>query len=87
MIVCDSLVEMIRKEGPMAKVYSQDLRERLIGAVEAVQSASAASRFFSVSRSIAIKWVADWRRTGKVPEAEPREHYRWRLDPHNTNRH
>ena len=50
----------------MAKVYSQDLRERLIGAVEAGQSASAASRIFKVSRSIAIKWVAHRRRTGEV---------------------
>lgn len=66
----------------MAKVYSQDLRERLIGAVAAGRSASAASRVFSVSRSIAIKWVAHWRRTGKVPEAKPRERYRWRLDAH-----
>jgi transposase len=75
---------MIRKEGAMAKVYSQDLRERLIGAVEAGQSASAASRVFKVSRSIAVKWVADWRRTGEMPEAKPREHYRWRLDAHKT---
>jgi transposase len=80
--VHDSLVVMIRKGDPMAKVYSQDLRERVIGAVEAGQSASAASRVFKVSRSIAIKWVAHWRRTGEVPEAQPRGHYRWRLDAH-----
>ena len=73
---------MIRKGDPMARVYSQDLRERLIGAVEAGQSASAASRVFKVSRSIAIKWVAHWQRTGEVPEAKPRAHYRWRLDAH-----
>lgn len=66
----------------MAKVYSQDLRERLIGAVEGGQSASSAGRLFKVSRSIAIKWAAHWRRTGEVPQAIPREHYRWRLDAH-----
>ncbi len=66
----------------MAKVYSHDLRERLIGAVEAGHSASSASRVFGVSRSIAIKWVQCWRRTGEVPRAAPREHYRWRLDAH-----
>ena len=66
----------------MAKVYSQDLRERLIGAVEAGQSASAAGRVFKVSRSIAIKWAAHWRRTGEVPRSIPRKRYRWRLDAH-----
>ncbi len=66
----------------MAKVFSQDLRERLIGAVEAGQSASAAGRIFGVSRSIAIKWAQHWRRTGQVPQAKSRAHYRWRLDAH-----
>jgi len=66
----------------MAKVYSQDLRERLIGAVEAGQSASAAGRVFRVSRSTAIKWAAHWRATGAVPRAIPRKRYRWRLDAH-----
>lgn len=66
----------------MAKVYSQDLRERLIGAVEAGQSASAAGRVFRVSRSTAIKWAAHWRLTGEVPRAIPRKRYRWLLDAH-----
>ena len=66
----------------MAKVYSQDLRERLIGAVDSGQSASAASRVFGVSRSVGIKWVQHWRRTGQVPQARARTHYRWRLDRH-----
>jgi transposase len=64
----------------MAKVYSQDLRERLIGAVAAGQSASSAGRVFGVSRSIGIKWVQHWRRTGEVPQARARGHYRWLLD-------
>lgn len=66
----------------MAKVYSRDLRERLIGAVEAGQSASAAGRVFRVSRSIAIKWTAHWRRTGEAPRSIPRKRYRWLLDAH-----
>jgi transposase len=79
---CDSLAVTIGKEDCMAKVYSQDLRERLIGAVEAGQSASAAGRVFRVSRSTAIKWAAHWRATGEVPRATPRTRYRWRLDAH-----
>lgn len=66
----------------MAKVYSQDLRERVIGAVEADSSAREAARMFRVSPSTAIKWVQHWRRTGRVPEAKPRKRYRWRLDSH-----
>mgnify|MGYP002526564239 FL=1 len=60
----------------MAKVYSQDLRERLIGAVAAGQSASSAGRVFGVSRSIGIKWVQHWRRTGEVPQTRARGHNR-----------
>lgn len=64
----------------MALVYSQDLRERLINAVAQGQSARAAARVFQVSPSTAVKWVQHWRRTGKVPQAQPRGRYRWRLD-------
>ena len=65
----DSLAVMIGKEGAVAKVYSRDLRDRLIGAVEAGRSASAAGWLFKVSRSIAIitdlwcKWAAHRHRT------------------------
>lgn len=64
----------------MAVIYSQDLRERLINAVAKGQSARAAARVFQVSPSTAVKWVQHWRRTGKVPQLQPRGHYRWRLD-------
>ena len=66
----------------MAKVYSHDLRERVIGAVSAGQSARSAARVFQVSASTAVKWVQHWRRTGDVPQARPRGRYRWRLDAH-----
>ncbi len=66
----------------MARVYSQDLRERLIGAVSSGQSARAAARVFQVSASTAVKWVQHWRLTGAVPLARPRVRYRWRLDAH-----
>jgi len=67
----------------MAKVYSQDLRERLIGAVERGQSASAAGRVFGVSRSIAVKWAQHWRRLVRaasgLPEFPHGPHYRERI--------
>ena len=50
----------------MPRPYSEDLRERLIAAVEAGSSARAAGRVFGVSPSTAVKWVQQWRRTGSV---------------------
>src|SRR5713226_7351276 len=54
----------------MPRAYSQDLRERVIGAVEAGASCREAAAVFEVSPSSAIRWVALWRRTGTVA-AEP----------------
>src|SRR5713226_4801818 len=50
----------------MPRAYSQDLRERVIGAVEAGASCREAAAVFEVSPSSAIRWVALWRRTGPV---------------------
>ncbi len=50
----------------MPRPYSQDLRDRVIGAVEAGRSARSAARVFGVSASTAVKWVQRWRRTGSV---------------------
>jgi len=54
----------------MPRAYSQDLRVRVIGAVETGASARAAARLFGVSASTTVKWVQRWRRTGSV-EAKP----------------
>jgi len=50
----------------MPKPYSQDLRERVVGAVEAGASCHEAAAAFEVSVSSAIRWVAHFRRTGSV---------------------
>lgn len=50
----------------MPKPYSQDLRDRVIGAVDGGMSARASGRLFGVSESVAIKWAARWRRTGSA---------------------
>jgi len=41
----------------MARAYSQDLRDRVIKAVEAGESARSSGRRFGVSEAAAIKWV------------------------------
>ncbi len=50
----------------MPKPYSRDLRERVVGAVEAGASCHEAAAAFEVSPSSAIRWVACWRQTGSV---------------------
>ena len=55
----------------MPRPYSQDLRDRVIGAVEAGRPARSAARVYGVSESTAVKWVQRWRRTGSVPAAAP----------------
>lgn len=66
----------------MPRAYSQDLRERLIGAVDGGLSARSASRLFGVSESTGIKWVARWRRTGTVAAKRVGGHKRSPLDAH-----
>jgi putative transposase len=50
----------------MGRPYSEDLRTRIVAAVEAGASCCAAARQFGVSASCAIKLVQRWRRTGSV---------------------
>ena len=50
----------------MGRAYSQDLRDRIIDAVETQgMSCRAASRRFGVSESSAIKWMQRYRKTGQ----------------------
>lgn len=48
----------------MAKSLSEDLRGRLIAAVEAGMSRRAAAERFGVSASSAVRWVKTWRKAG-----------------------
>ena len=66
----------------MPRPYSQDLRDRVIGAVEDGMSARAAGRLFGVSESSAIKWVARWRRTGSGAAKRMGGYRRSPLDAH-----
>ena len=51
----------------MARPYSEDLRTRLIAAVESEDlSARAAARRYRVSASSAVKWVQQYRRSGRT---------------------
>ena len=50
--------------GDMPAPYSQDLRDRVIGAVAAGKSARAAAIWFGISVSTAIRWAQRWRAEG-----------------------
>jgi transposase len=61
--------------------FSQDLRERVVRAVEAGGSCHEAAAAFEVSPSSAIRWVARWRQTGSA-KAKPMGGKRSPLDAH-----
>ncbi len=65
----------------MPKPYSQDLRERVVRAVEAGASCHEAAAAFEVSPSSAIRWVSRWRQTGS-PAAKSMGGKRSPLDVH-----
>jgi transposase-like protein len=53
--------------GPsMPKPYSEDLRERVIEAIESGASRREAAENFRLSPSSAVKWWRRWRDTGSV---------------------
>lgn len=67
----------------MPKAYSQDLRDRVIAAVEAgTMSCRAAGRRFGVSESAAIKWLERYRRDGARGPVGRGGHRRSVLLPH-----
>ena len=53
----------------MGRPYSEDLRSRIVAAVEAGMSRNAAARQFAVSVSCAVKLMQRFRRTGTVAPA------------------
>ncbi len=50
----------------MARPYSRDLRERVVGAVEGGLSRRRAAKLFGVAISTVIDWVDAWRREGRL---------------------
>jgi transposase len=60
----------------MGRPYSEDLRTRIVAAVEGGTSRNAAARHFAVSASCVVKLVQRFRRTGTVaPGARGRRPY------------
>ena len=55
----------------MGRPYSEDLRSRIVAAVEGGVSRNAAARQFAVSVSCVVKLLQRFRRTGTVAPAAP----------------
>ena len=67
----------------MTKPLSNDLRQRLIGAVDDGISRRAAAERFGVSVSTAIKWVQQWRKTGSFkPRPQGGDNRSHRIEVH-----
>lgn len=67
----------------MTAPLSNDLRERLIAAVEDGQSRRAAAKRFGVAPSTAIKWVSRWRAEGRVdPKPMGGDRHSHRMEAH-----
>ena len=65
----------------MPKPYSDDLRERVIEAVEAGASRREAAESFNLCPSSAVKWLRRWHDTGSA-KAKPTGGSRSRLEEH-----
>ena len=66
----------------MARAYSQDLRDRVIDAVQREgMSRRAAARRFGVSSASAIKWLQRWHRTGERGSAGTGGHRPSKVQP------
>jgi transposase len=50
----------------MARPYSRDLRERVVGAVEGGLSRQRAAKLFGVAVSTVIDWIDAWREEGRL---------------------
>ncbi len=66
----------------MTRPYSNDLRERVVGAVEAGDSCRAVAARFGVAVSSVVKWSQRYRRTGSVAPDKVGGHRRRILEPH-----
>ena len=71
-----------QREFSVSKSYSEDLRQRIVDAVDGGVSRRQAAEHYDVSVSSAIRYARRWRETGSVQAAAMGAPRRSKLDPH-----
>jgi len=66
----------------MTKAYSDDLRERVVAAMQSGESCRSVASRFGVAPSSVVKWTDRVRRTGSVSPAKMGGYRRPVLEPH-----
>jgi len=66
----------------MAKPYSNDLRERVVKAVEAGQAAGSVAKMFKIGQATVERYLARWRRTESVAPDKFGGHLKFKLAEH-----
>ncbi len=66
----------------MTRPYSNDLRERVVAAVDAGQSCRVVAARFDIAVSSVVKWSQRYRTTGSVAPGQMGGHRRRVLEPH-----
>lgn len=66
----------------MTRALSNDLRERVVAAVEAGESCRSVAARFGIAVSSAVKWSQRYRATGSVAPGKMGGHRKWVLEPH-----
>ena len=67
----------------MATSLSEDLRQRVISAVDGGMSRRGAAERFGVAASTAVRWVRQWRETGTVrPQRQGGDNRSQRIEVH-----
>jgi putative transposase len=67
---------------PMTRPLSNDLRERVVAAIEAGESRRSVAARFGVAVSSAVKWSQRYRATGSVAPGKMGGHRKRVLEPH-----
>ena len=66
----------------MAKPYSNDLRARVVAAIESGSNCRTVAAQFDIAPSTAVKWSQRMRKTGSVSPAKFGGHRKSALEPH-----
>ena len=65
-VMCFKMLAGVGGQHPMARPYSQDLRDRVVGSVASGRTCRATAVLFGVSVASVVKWSQRWRASGRT---------------------